>query len=639
MQRVPYIRRAITRDMAQPAVTRRLRAIAVLDVAGYSRLMERDESGTHARVNEVFNQVVTPAVGACGGRIVDRAGDGLLLDFQSATDAVKCALEIQREMAVRNARVDPHQRIDLRIGVNVGDIIIDGDRIVGDGVNIAARMEAIAAAGSICISGSVREQLREDFGATITGIGDVRVKNIARPIRAFRISHDPPSAHRRLLALWRSNVHPAVSRWLVYVVVLGSLVAAVQYGLPILTGLGSTPAPAMSLVIVPFSAKDGGADQPAANVVTQEVTRGLAGTPWMQVTAPNVASKLTANAQNVSAIGRELNVRYLVFGWVQRRNGKLGVDAQLIDAAKGVSAWNEYVDSGKEASAESEIARHLVILLREAVYDAETKRLLSSGASPSTPMEYKIFGDNATDTRFVTLASDRAARKYYEGALKLDPNFVPALISVGYTLVTELDLDPAVAHDNVVQEIEELSKRAVAKDGASAPAWQFRSEALARQWRWDAALNASDNALALDPGRAFGFGHRASLMILLGRPTEALSFVDKAFALADQRLGFAMLQRCRAQMALGDYRAAITACQKSTSGEDWWMPHAYLAAAYALVGEDANAKDEKAALQRLYPDISIARITAIRYSNVPEFLRQIEDHLYRGLRKAGIADT
>jgi len=601
--------------------------------------MERDESGTHARVNEVFSQVVTPAVNACGGRIVDRAGDGLLLDFQSSTAAVKCALDIQREMTVRHASVDPDQRIDLRIGVNVGDIIIDGDRIVGDGVNIAARLEAIAESGGICISGTVREQLREDFSATITDIGDVRVKNIARPIRAFRIAQGTAAPRRRLLALWQSNVHPGVSRWLVYAVVVTGFAAAAQFGLLVLPDRGSTTAPAMSMVVVPFSAKDGGSDWPVAEVVTQEVTRGLAGTPWVRVTAPNVASRLTANAQNVSAIGRELNVRYLVFGQVQRRNGKLGVDAQLIDAAKGVSAWNAYVDSSEGSATESEIALRLVILLRQAVYDAEAKRLVSSGANPTTPMEYKIFGDNATGTRFVTLASDRAARRYYEEALKLDSNFVPALISVGYTLLTELDLNPAVDHDKVVQEIDELSKRVVANDAASAPGWQFRAEALARQWRWDAALDASDNALALDPGRAFGLGHRASLMILLGRPTDALRFVDKAFALADQRFGFALLQRCRAQMALGDYRAAIMACQKSTSGEDWWMPHAYLAAAYALVGDDINAKSEKSALLRLYPDISIARIAAIRYSNVPEFRRQVEDHLYRGLRKAGIADT
>jgi len=625
--------------MAQTAaITRRLRAIAALDVAGYSRLMERDESGTHARVNEVFSQVVTPTVTACNGRIVDRAGDGLLLEFQSSTDAVRCALEIQREMTVRDASVDPDQRIDLRIGVNVGDIIIDGERIVGDGVNIAARLEAIAETGGICISGSVREQLREDFGAIISDIGDIRVKNIARPIRAFRIAQGTATPRGRLLALWQSNVHPGVSRWVAYAVVITGFVAAAQFGLPILTDRGSTPAPTMSLVVVPFSAKDGDSDQ-AADVVTQEVTRGLAGTSWVLITAPNVASRLAANAQNVSAIGRELNVRYLVFGRVQRRNGKLGVDAQLIDAAKGVSAWNAHVDSSGGASAESEIALRLVILLREAVYDAEAKRLLSSGASPTTPMEYKIFGDNATDTRFVTLASDRAARRYYEEALKLDPNFVPGLISVGYTLLTELDLSPAVDHDSVVQKIDELSQRVVAKDAASAPGWQFRAEALARQWRWDAALSASDNAIALDPGRAFGFSHRASLMIRLGRPADALRFVDKAFALADQRFGFALLQRCRAQMALGDYRAAIMACQKSTSGEDWWMPHAYLAAGYALLGDDANAKSERSALLRLYPDISIARIAAIGYSNVPEFLRQVEDHLYRGLRKAGIADT
>jgi adenylate cyclase len=619
-------------------VTRRLLAIAVVDVAGYSRLMERDESGTHSRVNDVFSQVVTPAVAASGGRIVDRAGDGLLLEFQSSTDAVKCALEIQRGMTVRNSAAALDQRIDLRIGVNVGDIIIDGDRIVGDGVNVAARLEAMAEPGGICISGTVREQLREEFGATITDIGEIHVKNIARPIRAFRIGQEPATPLVRFFAR-RSALRTRTSRWLVLSLIVVAVAAAIRFGLPRLAQQAAVSAPSMSVVVVPFSAKDGITDQPRANIITEGVTRGLAATSWIQLTAPNVASGLTADAQNVVAIGRDLNVRYLVFGRIQRRNGKLGIDAQLTDAAKGVSAWNAYVDAGEEANVESEIAMRLVILLREAIYDAETKRLLSSGASPSTPMEYKIFGDNAGDSRFVTLASDRAARKYYEGALKIDPNFVPALTSVGYTLLTELDLDPAVDYDRVVQQIDEISKRIVAKDSAGASGWQFRAEALARQWRWDAALEASDNALALDPGRAFGFGHRASLMILMGRPVEALTFVDKALTLAEQRFGYALLQRCRADMALGDYRAAITACQKSTSGEDWWMPHAYLAAAYALLGEDVSAKSEKSALLRHYPGISIARIAAIRYSNVPAFLRQSEDHLYQGLRRAGVADS
>jgi adenylate cyclase len=629
--------------MAQSAaITRRLLAVAVLDVAGYSLLMERDEGGTHARVNDVFSLVVTPVVKVCGGRIVDRAGDGLLLEFQSSTDAVKCALEIQREMALRNANLAADQRIEIRIGVNVGDIIIDGDRIVGDGVNIAARLESMAEPGGICISASVREQLREDLGATITAIGDIRVKNIARPIRAFRISQGPPARLRLRLASWWSRRRRGVSRWPVYVAVIGGIagiVVAARYGLPILTDNAKTIAPANSVVVVPFSAKDGGSDQSLADVITQDVTRGLAATNWIQVTAPNVASGLTANAQDVSAIGRQLNVRYIVFGRMDRKNNKLGVDTQLIDAAKGVSAWNTYVASGEGASSGSEIALHLVVLLRDAIYEAESKRLLSSGASPSTPMEYKIFGDHAIEPRFVTLAADRSARRYYEEALKLDPNFVPVLISIGYTLLTELDLNPAVDHDDVVRQVDELSKRVVAKDPASAPGWQFRAAALARQWRWDAALDASDNALALDPARAYGYGHRANLMVLLGRPAEALPLVDKALTLADQRFGFVLLQRCRAQMALGDYGAAIAACQKSVSREDWWMPHAYLVAAYALAGDEATAKREKAALLHLYPDFSIARIAAIRYSNTPEFLRQVEDHLYRGLRKGGIPDS
>ncbi len=623
--------------MTATAVTRKLRAIAFMDVAGYSRLMARDEAGTHARVNQIFGSIVPPIVSACGGRVVDRAGDGLLVEFQSSTDAVRCAVEIQRQMALQNADRDPEQRFELRIGVNIGDIIVDGDRIVGDGVNIAARLENIAAPGGICISGSVREQLHEDFDATITDLGELRLKNIGRPIRAFQMLQGSVRRRGRFGLLWPAYLNGATARWPFYVVGMVAVMVAAGFGVVAVSDRNTVDPPPMSVVVVPFSAKNHSVEQPAADAVTREVTRGLAATTWLQVTAPNVASQVPVAAQNVGAIGRQFNVRYLVFGRIEQRNGKLGLDAQLIDAARGVTAWNAYVDSGVTPATESELALRLVVLLRDAVYEAEAKRLLSSGAKPSTPMEFKIFGDQATDPRFVTLASDRAAREYYEKALKVDPNFVPAMISIGYTLLTELDLDPAVDRASIVQRLDELSKRILGNDSASAPGWQFRAETLARQWRWDAALEASDKALALDPGRALGFGHRAHLMILLGRPAEALALVDKALALADQRFGYALLQRCRAQMALGQYREAVTSCEKSVSREELWLAHAYLAAAYALLGEDDNMKREKAALLQQYPNISIARIAAMRYSDVPQYLRQIEEHLNRGLAKAGIA--
>jgi len=254
-------------------------------------------------------------------------------------------------------------------------------------------------------------------------------------------------------------------------------------------------------------------------------------------------------------------------------------------------------------------------------------------------MEYTLLGDRATDSpRFMTLQASRTARSYFERALQANPEYMPAMISLGYTLVTELDLDPAVDRERVLQKIGDLSSQIVMMDAAAAPSWQFRAEALARQWQWDAALEASRTAAALDAGRSHALSQRASLLVVLGRPAEALRFVDQALSLPDQRVGYAHLQRCRAHMALGQYQEAVSACQKAVAREDVWMAHAYLAAGYALIGEQDNANVERAALLQAYPGLTVARLRAIGYSNVPLYQQQVENHLYRGLRMAGIAE-
>ena len=573
---------------------------------------------------------------ACAGHLIERAGDGLLVLFESSTAAVRCALAVQRAVERHQKTDEQDSRLRLRAGVNVGDIIIDGVEIAGDDVNIAVRLQSVATPGTVLISAAVRDQLHEDLGATFIDLGKLSLKNIGRPIHAFQLDPDPIA-----LSWWRrwlGTLRRALSLpWLVG----GAMAALAIAGIAVYPRFAARPSidlPPMSVAVAPFEA-NAPPDARAAAEISDVVTRGLASTTWLQVAAPDVSSQLSGKTNNLTVGGRAIRVRYVVAAKIDSRDGALGVDVNLIDTSKGVSAWTTRVEAKQAAGAAAAVANDIVILLRESIYEAESRRLLESGASPRTAMEFKMLGDLVTDTHFLVLDSERKARKHYESALRLDPNFVPAMVSIGYTLLSELDLDPAVDHAQIIDRLDSISKHAVSRDPSSAPAWQFRAESLARQWRWEAALDASSKALALDPARAFGYGERASLLVLLGRPTEALPEVEKALSLAEQRFGYALFQKCRAEMALGLYKAAIDSCQKSVSREEWWMQHAYLLAAYALIDDGRNRSIEQATLARIHPGLSIARFKALRLSNVPDFERQMEEHLYRGLRNAGMPEN
>lgn len=615
---------------------RKLLAVAMVDIAGYSRMMERDELGTHARVDQTIHDVVMPALATHGGRLVDRAGDGLLLCFESSIAAVRCSLVIQNELACRNEQIDPGKQIRLRIGINVGDVIVAGERIVGDGVNVAARLQELASPGEICISDSVRDQVRDELDVPAARLGDVRVKNIARPIRAHRIM--PQGAVKSRPRPFGTGRRPLTS--MVLGVVLATAAAWITVtvdwkSLPWTAGTQRARPVGMSLAVMPFSVKRE-EDRATAAEVSQQVTRGLARTPWIQVAALPAAPGGPDLTRNVQSIGQDLHVRYVVLGAVTGGAVGIGAEVQLIDVVNSTSAWDAHVEPGRGWTAQ-ELAASIVVQLRDAIYLAETRRFVASGAAPSTPMEYKILGDKAIDQGANSLPANLAARRLYEAGAKVDADFVPGLISLGYTYVSELDLNPRAKRDEIVHRLDDLSAKVVYLDPESAPAWQFRSEALARQWRWEAALAASERSLELDGGRAWGFSQRASLLVRIGRPQDALRFVQRALTLTEQKHAFATFQECQSHLALGAYAAATAACERSTARLDWWMPHAFLAASYALQDDMPNAEREKGLLLKLMPDVSIRTFQSMQYSNHPEYLHQLDAHLYAGLRRLGLA--
>lgn len=623
---------------------RRLQAIAVIDVAGYSRLMSSEESLTHARVGELFENVVKPLLRLHGGREIERAGDGLLVLFESSTSAVVAALGVQRAVAAHQQAVDAGRRMLLRIGINVGDIIIDGAEIAGDDVNVAARLQALAAPGHVCIAAAVREQIHEDLECTYSDRGVVALKNITRPIRVYELR--PPEAGAAAGtgaggARFLGFALPARrGRWVLAALLVMGLAAVALAVLGPWRGAAQVAyqeAPPMSIAVLPFNAADAGV-QALSGELTSRVTRRLAATSWIAVAAPEEAARYVDRATANEPVRRSPHVRYTLRSRVRADGNTVAVEAEMTDTAKGVSVWVGQARAARGPGApEDELAGNLVVQLREAIYAAEARRLRESGGVPRTPMEHKMLGDEQRE-KFVTLQGERKAREHYERALAMDPNFVPAIIAAAYMLLAELDLDPAVVPQPLLDLAEQLSKRAVSREPGSAPAWQLRSEVLARQWLWDAARDASDQAIALDPGRAFAFGQRASLLARMGKPREALEYADRALALAEQRSGYALFQRCHGLMALGQYAASAEACERSIAREDWWLQHAYLLAAYALLGHADKAAAERRRLLDQQPDFTLQRVHVLRLSNVPEFQAQLNDSLLRGLRLAGIPE-
>jgi adenylate cyclase len=620
---------------------RRLAAIVSADVAGYSRLMGRDDSDTLARLKAHRRELIDPKIAEYDGRIVKTTGDGLLLEFPSVVDAVRCAVDIQRGMAERNAAVPPDQRIDFRIGINVGDIIIDGDDIFGDGVNVAARLQALAEPGGICASKVVRDQVLDKLSFTFEDLGPQQVKNIARPVEAYRVeleSGGPKIAAR--LRPWPS-LQKLGSLRLLAVGALALVVASVGtwFWLKPTSSESTIAAPLLSVAVLPFTAPGSPAEQQFADALTRDLTAGLAHT--IHLGSPTVlqgAATHEGKPVGTRAVGRELNVRYLAEGEIRRTGDRLVVAAQLVDTGSATQVWSgrlEVPDAELTVDPNALVVR-LTAQIRTALYAAETRRIDHQPVRRDSPAEL-AFRARAIWSKETTLANALEAQKLYDEALRLDPNFAPAMYGRAEMIAEQLD-SPNPDRERMAHEADDLTRRALAIAGDDAFAWRARAEALRLQYRWDAALDANATALRLDPARASTLGMRALYMIWTGRPAEALPLTAKAIEINPADRSFELRVACRAYLALGRYDDAIAACEKSAAEDEYWSVHAYLAAAYGQKGEIAKAAAAKAGALKRTPKLTIKWLKDLQLSDNAIFQQQNETHFYAGLRKAGVPE-
>ena len=591
---------------------RRLTAILAADVAGYSRLMGSDEEGTHERLQAHLRELVNPKIAEHRGRVVKTTGDGFLAEFASVVDAVRCAVEVQRGMAERNADTPPQRRIEFRMGINLGDVIAEGDDIFGDGVNVAARLEALAEPGGICVSRVVRDQVRDKVDLAFDDLGEQQVKNIARPVRIYRVRD-------RAAELAGATVPsaPLISRT---------------------TGA----APRLSIVVLPFTnLSDDREQQYFADGITEDLTTDLSRLAPMFVISHNTAFTYRPKPVNTKQIGRELGVRYLLEGSVQRSGNQVRVNAQLIDTETDAHLWAERFDGdrGDLFTLQNEITSRIAGSLNLELTAREAAR---PTAHPDA-LDYILKG-RAAYSKPASRDTYAEAISFYERVLDLDPQCAEARSLLARTLAARaMDgmTDTAIAD---LAHAEGLARSALAASWRSPLAHFAKGHVLRAQGRLEEAIPEYETAIALNRNWVFAYVALGACKLLTGEIEEAIPLAEQAIRLSprDPNIGIMYDRIGYVHLLQSHIDQAILWCEKARSANPAHpLYRAHLASAYALKGETERAAAELAEARRLTADSrysSIAHLKAAVSYGVPKVRALFETTFFAGLRKAGVPE-
>jgi TolB-like protein/class 3 adenylate cyclase len=579
---------------------RRLAAIVSADVAGYSRLMGRDESGTLAALKDVLQEVVDPAIAMHGGRVVKTTGDGLLLEFASVVNAVRCAVEVQMAMADRSAEIPEDRRITFRIGVNLGDIIVEGDDIFGDGVNVAARLQEIAPRGGICISGRVHEDVRDRLATAFEGGGTQTLKNIARPVQVWR---------------WQP----------------GRAVGPKPAALP----LPDKP----SIAVLPFQNMSGDPEQEYfADGMVDDITTALSRFKSLFVIARNSSFSYKGKSPDIRQVGRDLGVRYVLEGSVRKAGGKVRITGQLIDAATGAHLWADRFEGSLEDifDLQDQVTTSVVGAVAPKLDQAEIERAKRKPTESLDAYDYYLRG--VADVQRLTKQSNETALRLFYMAIEIDINFASALAMASrcYTLrkTNRCMMDPAQETAEAVR----LARRAIEVGKGDAVALCYAGYALVHAaYELESGAAIIERAIALNPHLAIAWQLSGTVQAFLGRSEVAIEHTMRAMRLSplDPSLSLMQSSLALAYFIAGRYDdASIWSDRAMQEGTSFLPAFRMAVASKALAGRQEEARN---ALGRMLQIDPTARI-----SNSAEraLFRRIQDvtRFEDGLRKAGLPE-
>ena len=625
--------------MATQEFKRRLTAILSADVKGYSRLMREDEEAT-VRTITAYRGAMAKLIQQYRGRVVDSPGDNILAEFTSAVDAVNCAVEMQRELAERNAELPETRRMEFRIGVNVGDVVEEGERIYGDGVNIAARMEGLAEGGGICISGTAYDQVKHKLGLEYEYLGEQEVKNITEPVPAYRVlsfpgaaAHRVAKAKRAVGKTWR-NIVAAVAAVIIAVAALAiwhfyfrappmEPVSEKEMALP----LPDKP----SVAVLPF-ANIGDAEQEyIADGITEQIITALARVPSLFVIASNSTFTYKGKPVMVQQVSRELGVRYVVEGSVQRSGDRIRITAQLIDATKGEHLWAEKYDQELKDifTLQDEIAMKILKATMGKLFGhAELSR-----EKGTTNVEAYLKFLKAYTLVAINEPSNRLARQMLEEAIALDPKFADAYALLGVTYCSEVLNGWSGSFGKDLAKAFELSQKALSLDQTVTSAYNTLGWIYLLQGKFDEAVAEGRKAVELLPGDARSYTRLGGFLAFADQPEEAILALKNASRLNPFQHEWQLNYLGVAYFFAGRYEEALVQFEKlqELNPDNMWGPF-YAAGIYGHLGREEEARAAAKEILRINPKYSIR--TTERYPGAKN--RDKWNLLINGLRKAGL---
>jgi adenylate cyclase len=624
-------------------VERRLAAILATDVVGYTRLMEEDEAGTLAVLKNHRAELIDPTIAEQKGRIVKLIGDGMLAEFPSVVAAVECAVTIQRTMSERNAEVPEDRQIRLRVGINLGDVIVDEDDIYGDGVNVAARLESLADPGGICISERVFEDVHGKLDCGFEYLGEQQVKNIERPIPAYRVLMDADAGTTRRVrpkTRGRRTVAFAVLAAAVVVVAgLGTWLALMQAREPppeatLQSGLALPDRP--SIAILPFNNMSGDPEQEYfSDGMTEDLITDLSKVSGLFVIARNSSFAYKGRSVDLREVGRELGVRYILEGSIRKVGGSVRINAQLIDSTTGGHIWAERFDRDIEDvfALQDEVTQQIVSALAVTLNPEEQQRF--ERKNKIDPKAYDLFLRGLERLRRFTPETNVEARAFFHEAMMVDPRFARAVSNIGFTYAMDVFIGGDVDRDENLRLAERYAEAAVKLDD-TVPAVLFGiSFIYERLQRFDEAVETAQRAVELDTNYADGYAQLAAALIQAGRAQEGLEAIQTAMRLNPQRPSFYLDILARAHFMDGRYEEAVELyAQVAEVNPGFMSAHRGLAASYAHLGRIEDAEWEAAEILALQPDFSLKKEEAINTFKRKEDM----DRYIEGLRKAGLPE-
>jgi adenylate cyclase len=607
--------------MAEEGFKRKLTSILSADAVGYSRLMEDDEEAT-VRTLTSYREVITALIKQHNGMVIDSPGDNLLADFASVVDAVQCAVAVQKEIKARNDELPENRRMQFRIGINLGDVIQEDERVYGDGVNIAARLEGLSEPGGVCISKTAFDQIETKLPYGYEFLGDQTVKNIAKPVRAYRVLLEPGVAgkvigEKRFLGRFlqqSKKVEPAS-------------VEKMAFPLP------DKP----SIVVIPFDNLSKEPDQDyLVDGITDQIIMGLSKIPDMFVIAKESSFSYKGKAVEVRQISEELGVQYVLEGSVQKAGDRVRITAQLIDAQTGRHLWAERYDRDLKNifALQDEITLQILTALQIKLTKGDQARYAAKGTkSLEAYLKYmkgwEHFARGSHDDYIL-------ARQMCEEAIALDPEYPAPYVILGWTHLLDAMLGTSKSPRESMGQAFRLGQKALAMDDSSTWAHGLLGNIYLFKREHEKAIAKLERAVTVNPNYAQGFMFLGQALAYAGRPQEAVPLLKKAMRLnpLSQKHASMVLYRLGTTYGImGRYEEAVSELKKARNiRPDFWAIHLALASFYIRLGREEEARAAAAEVLRIVPKFSLERFA----KTVPYKNQAYRERFVDALRKAGL---